>query len=518
MVENPVEEKRWTIFLSHDDKDKSFADWLYSKLRSADLTVWYDKNEILVGDAITTRIAEGLQGSELLIVVISQRAMKSNWMKAVLESKILQQLQGQDVPILPLTLDNTNTEAVSFFLKGIKWIRFPRKGSDETFRELLRNIEIHLQQRGLLKSPHVVNRSTVQPALQNPFGMRGGVEPERFVVPEILVRVVTEDILKKQSISIIGARMMGKTSLLKFLSSPLCQVYYQDDSGSRPILRFVHLDLQEHADKTRDNLLPVLAQAMSELLPTKKQFQGCTHEEALDWIKCTIGKRHVGNPLWILIFDEFDRIVELNGLDKILFDELRSLPQHYSVCYVIASCRKLIDLPLPQGASTSPFFNFLKEHFLTVWNEQTVKQLMFKPRGKELGAFNEVDFTLITKLTASHPLLLQIGCYHLFNMYRAVGNNTLDHDQMLDSYMQEAESVYHYYLEHEINDVEREWLNDCWQALCRNDSFALQELQSNTILRKNYTICARLAKLGFVLGKSASLDIPLGLRYFLERS
>ncbi|MBI1928895.1 AAA family ATPase [Candidatus Poribacteria bacterium] len=353
--------------------------------------------------------------------------------------------------------------------------------------------------------------------LQNPFGLRGGVEPERFVVPERLIREITEDIVKKQSISIVGARMMGKTSLLKFIASEQCQTYYQDEKGQSVPMRFVYVDLQEHAGKSRNQLIPEIARTVSEGLPAKGQFKGSSHAEALEWIKQTTGRRRARSPFWILLFDEFDRVVELNGIDKTLFDELRSLPQHYNLRFVIASRRKLIDLPLPQGVSTSPFFNLFKEHFLSVWEEPTVRTLMFKPLGTALKLFTDDDFAFVSRVTAFHPLLLQMGCYHLFNARRGGEKRAVDYAQVQENYMQEAESVYRYYWNCEISDVEREWLRDCWQAASQRDTVALQALHDDTPNRKNQTIRVRLAKLGFVLNQAGAIEFPTGLQTFLGK-
>lgn len=477
--------------------------------------MWYDKYEILIGDSLITSIGEGLSGSEFLVVVISKQSAQSNWVKAELEPKILQQIEGQNITVLPIVLDKTNPGEISLFLKGKKWLRFPRQGSDEKFRELLESIERHLERRGLIKNRRMFG--TTQPALQNPFGLRGGIEPERFIVPERLIREITEDIVKKQSVSIVGARMMGKTSLLKFLASPRCQTYYRE-SGQDPELRFVYFDFQEHSGKSRNALLPELANAISDALSDKEQFQGRTHAEALNWIKQTAGRRRTGDRLWILLFDEFDRVAELRGIDKPFFDELRSLPQHYNICFVIASRQQVSDLPLPQSVGTSPFFNFLKEHFLAVWDEPIARTLMFKPQGKKLKLFTDEDFAFVTSRTANHPLLLQIDCYHLFNARRIVGKKAVDYDRLHDGFMQEAESIYRYYWNHEINDLERNWLRDCQQALKKKDAHALQALAKDTAKRKNSTIRIKLTKLGLVSLGASVIALPTGFQSFLAKS
>lgn len=351
---------------------------------------------------------------------------------------------------------------------------------------------------------------------QNPFGLHGGVDPEQFVIPERLVREVTEAILKKLSISLIGARMMGKTSLLKFLSSDRCQSYYQDETGQRSPLRFVYLDLQEHSGKNLHQLFPLLANTMSVLLPDSERFQGKMHDEALSWIKQTTGRRDPTNPLWVVSFDEFDRVIELDGLDKIVFDQMRSLSQHSNICFIIASRLKLIDLPLPQAISTSPFFNIFKEQLLSVWDKLTTRTLMFKPYGKDLGVFTEEDFVFISQLTACHPALLQIGCFHLFNARRTCKDTPIDYEQVIENYINEAESVYHHYWNNEISEEERRWLLDCQWALFNQDHIALQALENNSIERKNRTIRIRLAKLGLALNTSGTIELPTGLLLFLK--
>src|SRR5215813_5837840 len=113
-----------------------------------------------------------------------------------------------------------------------------------------------------------------------------------------------------------------------------------------------------------------------------------------------------------------------------------SLPHALYPFFLPASRRKIIDLPLPQGVSTSPFFNFLKEHFFSVWDEPTTRTLMFKPCGTELKLLTDDDLAFMARLTARHPLLLQIGCYHLFNARRTSGKKAVEYDRVHDSYMQ----------------------------------------------------------------------------------
>jgi hypothetical protein len=144
------QDRKWMLFLSHAHEDQQFVDWLNEKLRAMNLTVWYDKFEILEGDAILEKMDEGLRGSEFLIVVVSEASLRSRWVKAELEPKILQQIEGGQVTVLPLALGDVKTEDISIFLKGRKWIRFPQEGSDEQIEVLRKGIEGQLKRRGML--------------------------------------------------------------------------------------------------------------------------------------------------------------------------------------------------------------------------------------------------------------------------------------------------------------------------------------------------------------------------------
>ena len=135
--------KHWNVFLSYSRKDKPFVDWLYKKLVKARLTTWLDQEEILLGDSITAKIAEGLQGSDFHIVVLSQMAVQSNWVKAELEPRLNRQIEEGKVSIICVVLDGVKPKEISELLRDKLYIEFPRDGSDDAFAELRRHIKAH---------------------------------------------------------------------------------------------------------------------------------------------------------------------------------------------------------------------------------------------------------------------------------------------------------------------------------------------------------------------------------------
>ena len=66
-----------TVFISYSYKDKSFVDWLVERLTKQNISVWYDKYEILLGDSISKKLEEGIKSSSFIIIILSKSSIKS---------------------------------------------------------------------------------------------------------------------------------------------------------------------------------------------------------------------------------------------------------------------------------------------------------------------------------------------------------------------------------------------------------------------------------------------------------
>ncbi len=67
------------IFISHSSKDKALADRLAADLRAGGLELWYDAEQIHVGDTIIEMIAKGVHECDFMIVILSPEAVASEW-------------------------------------------------------------------------------------------------------------------------------------------------------------------------------------------------------------------------------------------------------------------------------------------------------------------------------------------------------------------------------------------------------------------------------------------------------
>jgi hypothetical protein len=94
------------VFISHSSKDKPFVRKLVTELKKHQLNVWFDEQEINVGDSIVSRISGGLRDADYLVVVLSESSVASPWVQAELNSALMDQISGQGTAVLPVLIEN----------------------------------------------------------------------------------------------------------------------------------------------------------------------------------------------------------------------------------------------------------------------------------------------------------------------------------------------------------------------------------------------------------------------------
>ncbi|MBP3618911.1 MAG: toll/interleukin-1 receptor domain-containing protein [Lachnospiraceae bacterium] len=122
-----------TIFLSHTSVDKPFVEKLAKDLKNLGINVWYDKYQIKVGESILWKIDEGIKESEYLGIVISQEALKSEWVKTEITAAWQKQIERKGKFILPIYYRECE---IPLFLQGIKYADF-RKDYKKGLEDLI---------------------------------------------------------------------------------------------------------------------------------------------------------------------------------------------------------------------------------------------------------------------------------------------------------------------------------------------------------------------------------------------
>ncbi len=125
-----------SIFLSYSHADQHFVRRLAADLGRHNVPVWVDEGEMMVGDSLLRKIAEGIDEVDFVGAVISASSVESPWVQKELEMAMTQEIKGRRVKVLPLRLDDC---VVPSYLDGKIYADFrDHRHYDAALSEILR--------------------------------------------------------------------------------------------------------------------------------------------------------------------------------------------------------------------------------------------------------------------------------------------------------------------------------------------------------------------------------------------
>jgi hypothetical protein len=92
------------VFISYPSSNVTEAERLASEIRAAGHHVWFDHWKIGLGDSITQKVNEGLEGASFVVVCFSSSGVQAPWMGREWMSTLARQLSGHGVRLLPVVL------------------------------------------------------------------------------------------------------------------------------------------------------------------------------------------------------------------------------------------------------------------------------------------------------------------------------------------------------------------------------------------------------------------------------
>ena len=123
------------VFISYSRQDQEFAARLASSLAAIQANVWIDVDKIQAGVKWSTAIQQGLEQSELLLIVLSPDGMASTNVEDE-----WQWFLDQKKRVIPLLYRPTQ---IHFQLSRLQYINFTNKDYDSAFRDLYHEIQRH---------------------------------------------------------------------------------------------------------------------------------------------------------------------------------------------------------------------------------------------------------------------------------------------------------------------------------------------------------------------------------------
>ncbi|MGB0385947.1 MAG: caspase family protein [Ardenticatenaceae bacterium] len=230
---------------------------------------------------------------------------------------------------------------------------------------------------------------------QNPFGDRGRItDPKRFFDRKELMRQIFEELGKGMSVSLVGEREIGKSSIL----SMICEWGAQELKLPREA--FAYLSMQWVHDEEE------FYEALCDALHIKSS-RGYKLTRALR----SSGKRYV------LCLDEIEKM-SWDGFSKRIRSHLRGLADGHDapLTLVIASRLPLADLfsDSHHKYNDSPLANLCHQLDVGPFSPQIARNfLLHRLRGTNV-TFSDPDINLLLTHSGGHPAKLQALAAKLF--------------------------------------------------------------------------------------------------------
>lgn len=99
---------RPVAFISYSSRDRGVAASLASALRDLGvLDVWFDQDEVGLGDSVPGRIAEGLSRADFIVLLVSASYLESRWCRAEYEPLLAREIESGRTCVVAVRLDDS---------------------------------------------------------------------------------------------------------------------------------------------------------------------------------------------------------------------------------------------------------------------------------------------------------------------------------------------------------------------------------------------------------------------------
>lgn len=282
-------------------------------------------------------------------------------------------------------------------------------------------------------------------SVDNPFYHRGAIrQADHFHNRETEIAEILGLLRNGQSVSVIGPRRIGKSSLLMHLCRPKTR---EPLELAPPKTLFVLIDCQELGGCPPDEVYEALFYGLQD----NAAKMGIDIEPSGDigtyrTLDRAINQVSSGETNVVLLLDEFELLAANEQLTPHFFARLRGLTTKYGLAYITASQRPLYAITADEKVLSSPFFNIFVTISLGLFTSDAAHALLARRlEGTAIECTPEIAQHVVN-LVGTHPFFLHVAGYH---MYQALsGGNPLQTDEQfaeLDQAVEiEAESHLHY--------------------------------------------------------------------------
>ncbi|MCB2263891.1 MAG: toll/interleukin-1 receptor domain-containing protein [Candidatus Thiosymbion ectosymbiont of Robbea hypermnestra] len=113
-----MSEKHYDVFLSYSHQDEPWVSEFAAALRAGGVKVWFDAEDLALGERWQDRLQEALRESRALVIVLSPNSIRSPWMFFELGAAV-----ADNKKIIPVLLDDMDWNRVPIPLREFQALK-----------------------------------------------------------------------------------------------------------------------------------------------------------------------------------------------------------------------------------------------------------------------------------------------------------------------------------------------------------------------------------------------------------
>ncbi len=391
--------KKAVVFLCHAVEDHEAVKELHDRLERDGFDPWLDTEKLFGGQKPDFEIPQAMDETDFVLICLSKQSVEK---RGYVNKEITWALDRQntmlegDIFAIPVKLEACETP---FRLKKILPVNlFESDGYDKLVKALKHQ---WLEVRGN------EFENTFQVSGSNPFHVGGAVPSSLFYGRKDALQTISDKLggQTPQSVSIVGERRMGKTSLLCFVKNELAN---RLTKNYRYLI--VYLDLMKGYCHTKKGLMKALRRSIGRVW---REPWDASDDGDLGALSFGLEDLSDDNIRLVLCLDEMENLTRRKEEFDGLLEELRASGSMGQMCMLAASARPLADL-CEQGGLVSPFSTIFTTCYLGLLEEEEWRALILDHMQVD---DRELDF--IGETTGGHPLFVQIAASCLWEMKRS---------------------------------------------------------------------------------------------------
>jgi len=258
-----------------------------------------------------------------------------------------------------------------------------------------------------LKTPQftkaIKGKAAAQPSgKQNPFFYGGAVAPDLFYGRADVLKTIANRVGGRtaQSISIVGERRIGKSSLLNYLKNNAEQVLPSDIS-----FIIIYLDLMKAYCHTWTGLMRALRR---ELTLVWREPWSAAEDGDLVAFDFALEELQADGIRLVLYLDEIENLIQRADEFNDVLEDWRASGSMGQLAMVTASAQPLADL-CESGGLTSPFYNIFSQQWLGLLAPEEWQTLV-----KANMDIDEAGLDFVDRMAGGHPFFTQIAAGYLW--------------------------------------------------------------------------------------------------------